>query len=191
MKNESILIAVVALIVGLVGGYLMFSISGNKSQMVAPNVPTGSGSPADYNRRIAEAEKIVANDPKNLNVWISLGNDYFDTEQAQKAITAYGKALELDPNNTGVITDQGVMFRKVGWYDKAIANFERSLKLDPKHLQSLYNMGLVYSMDMKQPEKGIAYWKKFVEIDPNSAASTQIKGMIQQFSSGAMPPPTK
>lgn len=188
MKNESILIAVVALIVGLLGGYLIFSISSNgKNPQVGPAIPTGAGSPTDYARRIAEAEKIVAQDPKNLNAWISLGNDYFDTEQAQKAIGAYSKALELDPNNTNVLTDQGVMYRKVGWYDKAIANFEKALKLDSRHLQTLYNIGLVYSLDLKQPEKGIPYWKKFVEIDPNSPTSIQVKGMIAQYSNAASP----
>jgi tetratricopeptide (TPR) repeat protein len=188
LKNESVLIAVVALIVGLLGGYLVFSISSSsKNPQVGPAIPNGAGSPTDYARRIAEAEKIVAQDPKNLNAWISLGNDYFDTEQAQKAIGAYGKALELDPNNVSVLTDQGVMYRKMGWYDKAIANFEKALKIDPKHLQTLYNIGLVYALDMKQPDKGIPYWKKFIEIDPTSPTSIQIKGMIEQFSKGAPP----
>jgi len=191
LKNETILLAVIALIVGLLGGYLVFSISSShKEQQAMPSIPAGSGSPTDYARRIAEAEKIVAQDPKNLTVWISLGNDYFDTDQAQKAISAYTKALELDPNNTNVLTDQGVMYRRVGWYDKALANFDRALKIDPKHLQSLYNMGIVYAVDMKQPEKGLPYWKRYVEVDPTSATGIQIKGMIEQYSKGT-PPATK
>ncbi|GFE61304.1 tetratricopeptide repeat protein [Geobacter sp. AOG2] len=188
MKNETILLAVVALIVGLLGGYLVFSISSsNKEQQAMPTIPAGSGTPTDYARRIAEAEKIVAQDPKNLTVWISLGNDYFDTDQAQKAINAYGKALELDPNNTNVLTDQGVMYRRVGWFDKAIANFERALKIDPKHLQSLYNMGIVYAVDLKQPAKGVPYWKRYVEVDPTSATGIRIKGMIEQYAKGTPP----
>lgn len=191
MKNETILIAVVALIVGLLGGYLVFSInSSNKEQQAVPAIPAGSGTPTDYARRIAEAEKIVARDPKNVTVWISLGNDYFDTDQAQKAVGAYAKALELDPNNTNVLTDQGVMYRRVGWYDKAIANFERALKIDPKHLQSLYNIGIVYAVDLKKPEKGVPYWKRFIEVDPTSATGIQIKGLIEQYSKGT-PPATK
>ena len=191
MKNETILIAVVALIVGLLGGYLVFSISsGNKEQQAMPAIPAGSGTPTDYARRIAEAEKIVAQNPNNVSVWISLGNDYFDTDQAQKAIGAYAKALELDPNNPNVLTDQGVMYRRVGWYDKATANFEKALKIDPKHLQSLYNIGIVYTMDLKKPDKGLPYWKKYIEIDPTSATGIQIKGLIEQYSKG-MPPAAK
>jgi tetratricopeptide (TPR) repeat protein len=173
------LIAAVALLVGLLGGFLIFSISSvGKNQQQASTIPAGSGSPTDYATRIAEAEKIVARDPKNLNAWLSLGNDYFDTEQTQKAIHAYGKVLEIEPNNPNVLTDQGAMYRKIGWYDKALENFEKAQKLDPKHLQSLYNIGVVYSVDMKQPEKSGPIWKKYLQLDPNSPTAMQIKSMM-------------
>lgn len=188
MKNESIWVAVVALIVGFLGGYLIGSISTTgKNQQESVGIPSGAGSPTDYTRRITEAEKIVAQDPKNLNAWISLGNDYFDTEQAQKAINAYGKALEIEPNNPNVLTDQGVMYRKMGWYDKALANFEKALKIEPKHLQSLYNMGVVYAVDLKQPDKAIPVWTIYLKIDPSSATASQIKGMLEKMGSGQQP----
>ena len=192
LKKESILIAAVAMIVGVLGGYLIFSISTEgKGQKEIQGISAGVGSPTDYAKRITEAEKIVAQDPKNLNAWMSLGNDYFDTEQAQKAIHAYGKALEIEPNNANILTDQGVMFRKVGWYDKAIANFEKAQKIDPKHLQSLYNLGVVYASDLKQPDKATAIWTKYLQMDPNSAVAVQIKGMMQQMGLGAGQPALK
>lgn len=188
MNKDSILIAVVALIVGLLGGYLVFNISnaGKTSQSNAP-VQAGAGSPADYTQRIAQAEKLVAQDPKNLNAWISLGNDYFDTEQSQKAITAYGKALEIEPNNPNVLTDQGIMFRKIGWYDKALANFEKAGKIDPSHLQSLFNAGLVYTVDMNQPEKAVPYWNRYLKLDSSSPTAVQIKNMLEQSGKGSAP----
>ena len=182
MKKESLLITVFALIAGLLGGILVTLLVKDKgSQQIETAIPSGSGSPADYAQRIAEAEKIVASDPKNLNAWISLGNDYFDTEQAQKAIHAYAKALEIEPDNPNLLTDQGIMFRKVGWYDKALANFEKAQKLDPKHLQSLYNMGLVYAADLKLPDKAIAAWTRYLQLDSSSATSLQIKSMIESL----------
>jgi Tfp pilus assembly protein PilF len=189
VNKESTLIAVVALVVGLLGGYLVFSISNaGKVSQSNPPIQAGVGSPTDYTQRIAQAEKVVAQDPKNLNAWISLGNDYFDTEQSQKAINAYGKALEIEPNNPNVLTDQGVMFKKIGWYDKALANFEKASKIDPKHLQSLYNAGIVYSVDMKQPEKAIPYWNRYLKLDSNSPTANQIKSMMEQTGKGMAPP---
>ena len=191
MNKESTLIAVVALIVGLLGGYLIFSISNaGKVQQTNTAIQAGAGSPTDYTQRIAQAEKVVAQDPKNLNAWISLGNDYFDTEQTQKAINAYGKALEIEPNNPNVLTDQGVMFRKIGWYDKALGNFEKANKIDPNHLQSLFNAGIVYAVDLKQPDKAVPYWNKYLKLDSNSPTAIQIKSMMEQ-PGNAMAPPMK
>jgi Tfp pilus assembly protein PilF len=188
VNKDSILIAVVALIVGLLGGYLVFSIStAGKAQQANTSIPAGAGSSTDYTQRIAQAEKVVALDPKNLNAWISLGNDYFDTEQSQKAINAYNKALEIEPNNPNVLTDQGVMFRRIGWYDKALANFEKANKIDPNHLQSLYNAGIVYVVDLKQPEKATPYWNQYLKLDSNSPTAVQIKGMMEQSGKGTAP----
>jgi cytochrome c-type biogenesis protein CcmH/NrfG len=192
MKKESILIAVFALLAGLLGGTLITLLVKDKSsQQVAPAIPSGSGSPTDYARRIAEAEKIVAMEPGNLNAWISLGNDYFDTEQAQKAINAYQKALEIEPNNPNILTDQGIMYRKVGWYDKALANFEKAQKLDPKHLQSLYNMGVVYAADLKQPDKAISVWNRYLELDNTSPTAKQIREMMASLKPASTHPAKK
>lgn len=181
MNKEQILVAAVALVAGLLIGYMIFTSKVDTGQQVQSAIPMGSGSPTDYQARIAEAEKLVAKDPKNRQAWVQLGNDYFDTDQAQKAINAYGKALEIEPNDPNVLTDQGVMYRKMGWFDKAVANFEKANQLDPRHLQSLMNIGVVYSTDLKQPDKAIAAWNKFLSVDSTSPTALQVKGMIEQL----------
>lgn len=186
MKNENLVMIVVALIVGLLGGFLVFSITNKQSAPVAagPGVPMGSGSPTDYQTRIAELEKIVAQKPDDRQAWVQLGNDFFDTEQPQKSVTAYQKALDLapnDPTNANIITDQGIMFRKLGMFDRAIANFEKANKLDPKHTQSLYNLGIVYATDLKQPDKAIKAWGDYLKLDGNSPQAQQVKQMLDQL----------
>ncbi|HEY5975837.1 MAG TPA: tetratricopeptide repeat protein [Geobacteraceae bacterium] len=194
MKKETLLFVVIALLVGILGTVLVMGVvNKNKpdQQPAGGGVPMGSGSPTDYQARITEAEKIVAKEPKNYQVWLQLGNDYFDTEQPQKAINAYTKALELEPNNPNnpnILTDQGVMYRKMGWFDKAIANFEKANQLDPKHQQSIYNIGVVYANDLRQPDKAIAAWTRYLQLDSLSPQAQQVKGMLEELKSGKMPP---
>jgi len=194
VKQENLVYIIVALLVGLLGGFLIFSISNkDKSASAPPAVPMGSGSPADYTQRIIQAEKIVAQDPKNYQAWVQLGNDYFDTEQTQKAVNAYAKALEIDstgPNTPNVLTDQGVMYRKLGLFDKAIENFDRASKLDSQHAQSLFNLGVVYANDLKQPDKAIAAWQRYVAIDGMSPQGQQVKAMVEELKAGGGPPKT-
>ena len=194
MKQENLVYIVVALLVGLLGGFLIFSVSNKNKGPAAPAaMPMGGGSPAEYTQRIAEAEKIVAQDPKNYQVWVQLANDYFDTDQAQKAVNAYNKALEIDSKNqntSNVLTDQGVMYRKMGLYDKAIDNFEKASKLDPKHTQSLFNLGVVYANDLKQKDKAIAAWQRYLALDSMSPQGQQVKAMVDDLKAGGGPPQT-
>jgi tetratricopeptide (TPR) repeat protein len=186
MKNENLVMIVVALIVGILGGFLVFSIT-NKQKAPATAgsaLPMGAGSPTDYQARINELEKIVAQKPTDRQAWVQLGNDFFDTEQPQKAVSAYQKALDLapsDPANANIITDQGIMFRKLGMFDRAISNFEKAGQLDPKHTQCLYNLGIVYATDVKQPDKAIKAWSEYLKLDGVSPQAQQVKQMMEQL----------
>jgi tetratricopeptide (TPR) repeat protein len=187
LKKENLIFVLIALIVGMLGGYLIFSVGTNKKEAsIGGGVPMGSGSPTDYQNRIAEEEKIVASDPKNLQAWIMLGNDYFDTGQPKKAVNAYSKALELKPDDPNVLTDQGVMYLQTGDNDKALANFEKAQQIDPKHLQSLYNIGVVNN-DMKQFDKAAKAWRRYLELDPSSPKAQEVKARLEQLRSKTKP----
>jgi len=189
MNKENAIVGIAALIIGfllgvLVGGKFMAGSSAPTNQQA---MQQGSGpvvNPGQSAARIAELEQLVAKDPKNLQAWITLGNDYFDANQAQKAVQAYNKALAIDPNNANVLTDQGVMFRALGFFDRALANFEKAGKLDPKHLQSLFNIGIVYAVDLKQPDKARATFESLLQKDQTSDLARQAREMLKQLSSG-------
>ncbi len=117
--------------------------------------------------------------------WIQLGTDYFDTQKRQKAIDAYAHALEIDPKNPNVLTDQGVMYREIGQYDKAIANFQKANAIDPSHMQSLFNLGVVYAYDLKQPAKAVEAWNKIIATNPNSPHAAQARQAIEEVKRAA------
>jgi len=181
----------IGLVVGLFVGYQIGS-SGPSSPAASampgmpplppqmpPAPPPGGG--ADALARIATLQSIVARDPKNVQAWVRLGNDFFDTHQPQKAVEAYGRALELQPNDPNVLTDQGVMYRDVGQYDKAIVNFQKANKVDPSHLQSLFNLGVVYAFDLKDRAKAEAAWNRILQIAPASEQAAQARQALAEL----------
>ncbi|HUK65651.1 MAG TPA: tetratricopeptide repeat protein [Anaeromyxobacteraceae bacterium] len=146
----------------------------------SPGVPPPESlASADAAQRITAAQAVVAQDPKNLEAWVELGNDYFDTHQRERAIEAYGKALEIQPNNPNVLTDQGIMYRELGAFDRAIANFEKANAVEPAHVQSLYNLGVVYAYDLKEKEKALKAWRRLVEVAPTSPQAAEARQAIQ------------
>ena len=128
-----------------------------------------------------------ATDPVNAKAWIALGNRYFDLHQRQKAIEAYGKALQLDPNNPDVLTDQGVMYREIGAFDRAIANFEKANTIDPRHLTSLLDLGVLYAQDLKDEDKAIKTWTRLIRLAPTSIQAARAQAYIEQLKQMAKP----
>jgi cytochrome c-type biogenesis protein CcmH/NrfG len=187
LNRYTIIGLAVGLIIGIFIGYQAGSsapsTAGMGSMGGAPPMPGGAPPPMpgdNFQARITQMQQVVARDPRNVQAWIQLGNDYFDTRQPQKAVEAYARALELRPNDPNVLTDQGVMYRELHQYDAAIANFQKANQTDPKHVQSLYNLGVVYLNDLKQPKKAIEAWNKVIQIAPQSEQAAQARSGIEE-----------
>lgn len=180
MKKETIVFAVVALIVGVLGGVIYSNWQRDTAQPAAGGAPPSTaGVPlVNYQQQINTLEGIVAREPDNRNAWVQLGNNFFGSDQPIKAIEAYDKALALGPDDPNVITDQGTMFRRVGWYDRAISNFQRAAELDPNHVQSRYNMGVVFRYDLQDFPSAIAAWESFLALNPGGNID-QIRAEIE------------
>ncbi|MBI1921011.1 MAG: tetratricopeptide repeat protein [Geobacter sp.] len=182
MKNKKVLTVAAVLLAVIAGGSLVFGLGGEKREIPsAGGAPSGTNHPVENRKGADEAGKPEEKVPGNFSEWVELGNRYFDTGQPANAVYAYGKALELNPNDPDVLTDQGVSCRQIGWYDKAVANFEKAQQIDPKHEQSLVNLGILYAIELKQPDKALKAWHRFLEINPSSPGSQQVRLWAEQL----------
>ena len=148
-----------------------------------PGMPPGGPAIAQVPSagHIADLERAAALDPKSARAWIDLGNAYFDARQPQRSVDAYAKALAIEPKNPDVLTDQGVMYRELHQVDRAVENFEKASKLDPGHVQSVFNLGVVWAMDMKRSDKAIEAWNRVIQMAPGSPQAAQARELIARL----------
>jgi cytochrome c-type biogenesis protein CcmH/NrfG len=202
--NRNVMFALVGgLAAGFLAGYFVFAGesrdgAGSAPVGAAPVMPApslGGGLPgaagslpngpvlpsAEAQARIAQVQAAVLADPKNHDAWVALGNEYFDSHQAQKAVEAYDKALALKPADPNVLTDQGVMYRQLGQFEKALATFQKANKLQPNHVQSLFNIGIVYANDLNKPDEAAKAWNKVLTLAPTSDQAAQARQMLSQL----------
>jgi len=132
----------------------------------APSNTTSKGQEIDYTQRAELLEAEVMKNKGNTAAWIQLGHVYFDTDQYQKAINAYTKALELEPKNADVLTDLGIMYRRNGQPQEAIKSFDQAVAVDPKHETALFNKGIVMMHDLKDQNGAIKVWEELLEVNP-------------------------
>jgi tetratricopeptide (TPR) repeat protein len=179
MKKETILIGVVALLAGLIIGWMFMQKGSQSTPAVTPAPVAGPAPMVNPQQQIDKLKAIVAGDPKNRQAWVMLGNEYFDADRPMESIEAYQKALDLNASDPDVLTDQGVMFRRLGWYDRALANFSKAGQIDPKHVNSLFNLGVVYRYDLKNFPMAVEAWNKFLAINPNGPGAERVRQELQ------------
>ncbi len=118
--------------------------------------------------RIAELEKQLLQAPGDADQWTELGNLYFDTGAAAKAIAAYNQSLKLRPAAPNVLTDLGIMYRETAQYQKAVKAFEQAIRLNSTHQNAMFNLGVVLYFDLHQQAEGKLIWNKLLRVNPQA-----------------------
>jgi arylsulfatase A-like enzyme/Flp pilus assembly protein TadD len=86
-------------------------------------------------------EELVRKDPDNPAVHLALSSVHFRRKDAQAAIAAGRRAVELNPESAVAVLDLAFAYQAAGRVDEAASGFERVLALDPENLKALVNLG--------------------------------------------------
>lgn len=80
--------------------------------------------------------------PERPDLHAALGESYFMSGKAQKAIEEFKRLVELDPSARSYAF-LGLSYRHLGRFDEARKYFQEGLKKDPKNASCLFNMGYI------------------------------------------------
>jgi len=170
VKFETLLlVSCITLFIGFLGGRGFIANKTTKNPAIAHEAPMGGGSTEQKNA-LAMLEAEAEKHPENAEAWVNLGNASFDSNQYEKAIIAYNKALALSPENANVLTDLGVMYRRNGQPEKAIDSFKKAIEINPKHEIARFNQGIVYIHDLKDQDAAIEAWEGLLKVNPLAMA---------------------
>ncbi|MCP4681106.1 MAG: tetratricopeptide repeat protein [Desulfobacterales bacterium] len=171
-QETTFLVAVIALFIGFLGGVVFATyvqVSSDKKITQEKEHAHTEPDQAQAGRAlmmVQALEQETQRHPDNMELWIQLGNSYFDNNMYQKAIDAYQKAMKIDPNNANVLTDMGVMYRRIKQPEKAIQAFEKATSVDPAHEKCRFNKGIVLMHDLNDMDGAVKTWEELAKINP-------------------------
>ena len=187
---------------GLIIGWVLGSQQAGGS--VRPAAPAAQAAPAAApantppapapldQERVKALEAVAAQNAKDPQPRVQLGNMFFDAEQYPQAISWYEQAISLNSKDPNVSTDLGVAYYYTNQPDRAIRQFEHSLSIDPRHLKTLLNMGIVRAFGKQDLDGAAKAWEQVVAISPDSPEGQAAKkGLDGIKSAHAAPPPGK
>jgi cytochrome c-type biogenesis protein CcmH/NrfG len=158
---------------------LIPSFQGGSGSGTSSPAPAGQSKGA-YTQEASRLQSDLSKNPQNKDLWIQLGNLYFDNKNYGEAVTAYSKAVELDPDNLNVRTDLGTSYSFLNKMDEAKQQFEIVVKADPNHLISLYNLGVV-AAGQKRVSDARTYWNKVIKLAPQSEVGKAAKDGLKRL----------
>ena len=123
--------------------------------------PTGAKFYANPDEKgaVAEAEKNLAADPKNIELIIKLCQAQASVWRYRDAIRTYTRGMEIAPQNALLYRHRGHRYISTRQFDKAIADLERGAKLDDKNYDIWYHLGLAYYLKGDFARAASAYEK--------------------------------
>lgn len=206
MKKETIITAVVFLVVGFFIGYITEAeFNWNAPGKMAPAIAAAGGTtgggvadtsgaggdgqklppghpPLDLATKIKALETQAAQAPKDPQPLLDLANLYYDQKQFDHAADWYEKALALDPNNVNAHTDLGTAYYNLGRAKDALKEYEKSLKVDPTHEPTMFNIIIVNLEGTHDLAAARAAWDRLHKRNPNYPGLDALK---DRFSPGS------
>lgn len=108
----------------------------------------------------------VQSNPKDEEALLELAEIFSRTENWEKSLFFWTKALELNPNNLGGHYHRAYTLVELQRYDEAIADYEFILKAKPDAYQAHYYLGVIYKHGLKKPDAAKMYFQQALAANP-------------------------
>jgi cytochrome c-type biogenesis protein CcmH/NrfG len=192
MRADAIVFGIAGALFGIIVGWVLGSQQAERNARVA--APVAQAAPAQQSAsassavpldpdRVKALENVAAQNPKDAQPRVQLGNLYFDAEQYSQSITWYEQALKINPNDANVSTDLGVAYYYMNQPDRALAQFDQSLRVDPKHVKTLLNVGIVRAFGKQDFGGAAKAWQQVVDLAPDSPEGQAAKKGLEGIKS--------
>jgi arylsulfatase A-like enzyme/Flp pilus assembly protein TadD len=122
-------------------------------------------------------ERVVAQDPKVIDAWFMLGNEYYRRRQFGRAIDQFKRALELKPDYDLVVINMANAYRALGRDQEAMVGYRRFMELDPKNAQIRYEAAQIL-IDGGRLEEARKELTQALALEPKLAAARNALGVL-------------
>ncbi len=113
---------------------------------------------------------------KSSEDWFAEGNQLFDLQKYEEAISSYDKAIAINPDDHEVWYNRGNSLDELQRYEEAIASYDKAIAINPDDHEVWYNRGL--SLDeLEKYEEAIASYDKAIAINPDNHDAWNNRGV--------------
>ncbi len=129
-----------------------------------------------YEECVRHLEPIIEDYLAEAGAVSALGISFVRTDQRQKALELYNRALELDADDLDNQWNIAYLYLQEGDNENAEPYLLKVIELDPYNADAFRQIGFVYT-DKDEYNKAFPYLEKAAELDPNNSIVWQFLGI--------------
>lgn len=129
---------------------------------------------------LAETEyrKLLAADPKNLELYMRMGEVLRRKGQLQASLEILKQGQRLAPTNPGANLQLALTFETAGMKREALPLYENVVKVDPDNVVALNNLAFQYAELGRDLDMAMTYVQKAKQNAPNSDDVSDTMGWV-------------
>ena len=131
----------------------------------------------DSDEAITTLLDVTRRDPKVIDAWFMLGNEYYRKRQFALAIESYKRALELKSDYDLVVINMANAYRQLGRDEEALVGYRRFMELDPRNAQIRYEAAQIL-IDRGDFAEARAELQEALKLQPSMAAARNALGIV-------------
>ncbi len=123
----------------------------------------------DLDAAISSYQNAYNLNPNDIDIYLNLGNVFFEKGSYDNALIVYKKALESSPYNARLHCNLGYLYWGKGNIEEAIKEYEKAIKYDNTYDIAYNNLGVIYLDDLGRVKKAIELFESARKYNPNYA----------------------
>ncbi len=116
-------------------------------------------------------------DDLKVEVYLGLGNAYYEKNEPRVAIDYYKKVVDLDPENIEAYVNLGNAYFSEEEFNKSVESYKMALQLSPDDSNIYSNLGVAY-IEMGEIEKAHKYLEESIRLDPANESAIYNLGIL-------------
>lgn len=131
------------------------------------------------NHVLARYAAMVNKDRPKATSYFNLGNLYVEVGDAEMALLAYRRALEINPGHSGALYNLGNLYKEQGKLKEALGFYQKAIDADPRMADAYLNIGVIYGRQGEKDQEK-SFYQKALEVDPRSGRAYFNLGFMEE-----------
>ena len=132
----------------------------------------------DWEGGLKALRQVVATDPRVVDAWLMMGNEYSRRREFPRALDAFQRALALKPDYDLAVFNMANVYRTMGKDEEALVGYRRLIEIDPRNAQAHQAVAQVL-VDHGRLDEAHASLNRALEIQPAMAAARNTLGALR------------